>query len=94
MRTKAQAMTTINCEPRELCDLFGHPEEGHHERCKRRQILELVVTIIGPVQRLGRQEARRSGPRRGDIDELSAPVANRSVAADNDSEKDEDGPDA
>jgi hypothetical protein len=52
------------------------------------------VTIIGPVEGLGRQEARRSGPWRGDIDELSASVTNRSVAADNDSEKDKDEPDA
>ena len=52
------------------------------------------MPIIGPVESLGRQEARRSGPRRGDVDELSAPVANRSIAADKEHEQDEDGPDA
>jgi len=52
------------------------------------------VTVIGPVQRLLRQVARRSPARRGEIDELRALEANRSVAAGNDGEKNEDGPDA
>ncbi len=51
------------------------------------------MTIIGPVQRLVRQEARRSGARRDEIDELTALEANRSVAADDEREQDEDGPD-
>jgi hypothetical protein len=50
------------------------------------------VTIIGPVHGLVRQEARRRPARRGEVNELSALEANCSVAAGNDHEKNEDGP--
>ena len=42
-------MATINANHVNSATSLDTQSEGHHERRKRRQILELVVTIIRPV---------------------------------------------